>query len=113
MGETDHQPTSEESLVRNLIETNNALDKAIDDREYEIIQEIVDKRGPMVQALMKHHAHSPINPLKTEQILAQEKTLQAKMKSLQSELGEALGTSQKHAHAQRMYDKFNSKKDVL
>ena len=113
MGETDHEPTTEESLVRNLTETNNTLEKAIDDREYDIIQEIVDKRGPMVQALMKHHAQSPIKPGITEKILAQEKILQNKMRGLQSELGEALGTSQKHAHAQRMYDKFNPKKDVL
>ena len=113
MGDTDNEPTTEASLIKNLTETNAALEKAIDDRDYDIIQGIVDKRGPQVQALMKHHAQSPIKPAITEQILQQEKTLQNKMKEVQSELGEALGTSQKHAHAQRMYDKFNTKKDLL
>ena len=113
MGETDHEQTTEESLILSLTEANNALEKAIDDREYDIIQEIVDMRGPMVQALMKHHARTPIKHAETVKILAQEERLQTKMKALQSELGEALETSQKHAHAQRMYDKFNSKKDLL
>lgn len=113
MGEKIKQQSRESQLVNTLTETNNTLEAAIDDRDYELIQQIVDKRGPMVHALMQQHEKTPIDTSVTQSILAQEQRIQSKMKNLQSELGDALETSQKHAHAQRMYNKFNDKKDVL
>ena len=109
-GTTEERPT-ESDLIKTLTDTNSALEKAIEERDYEVIQGIVDKRGPMVHALMQHHENTPIDPSITKNILEQEQRIQKKMKAMQAELGDALETSQKHAHAQRMYNKFNTNKD--
>jgi len=113
MGEKIENQSPESQLVSTLTETNNALETAIEERDYDVIQQIVDRRGPMVHALMQFHDKTPIDTTVTREILAQEQRIQIKMKNLQSELGDALETSQKHAHAQRMYNKFTEKKDVL
>ena len=113
MSGKSEKKTTEFELTTTLIETNQALEKAIDERNYEVIQGIVDQRGPMVHALMQHHNKTPIDPSITKDILEQEQRIQKKMRGLQDELGDALETSQKHAHAQRMYNKFNTNKDPL
>lgn len=100
------QEESMASLVNQLSTMNQALDAALDGKDFETIQELVEQRGPLINALMKAHNSSPVDPKDVKRILAFEDKLKEKMKAIQHMLGGELSNSQKHAHAHRMYSRF-------
>ena len=112
MTEPHDQNESTASLIDRLTSMNEALDAALDAREFESIHELVEQRGPVISALMKGHETHPVNPADVERILSFEEKLKKKMKSIQHMLGGELSTSRKHAHAHRMYSRFEPEDSI-
>lgn len=89
-----------------LQELNKELNNALNEKDFDVINALVTERGPTISKLMNIHRVHPLAPDKAKEILDYEERLRHKMKEVQSELGTNLQQSQKHAHAKRMYDKF-------
>lgn len=106
MTEPQDQPESMASLIDQLDTMNKALDTALDAKEFDSIQELVNQRGPVINALMKAHQTSPVDPSDVERILSDEEKLKKKMRAIQHMLSGELSNSRKHAHAHRMYTRF-------
>ena len=75
MTEPQDQPESMVSLIDQLDTMNKALDTALDAKEFDSIQELVNQRGPVINALMKAHQTSPVDPSDVERILSDEEKL--------------------------------------
>jgi predicted transcriptional regulator len=113
MTKPTEQNKSMASLISTLSKMNSELDQALDNREFEAIQELVELRGPVIQELMQAHKLSPIAPREVEKILSFEEKLKTKMRKIQHLLGGELTNSRRHAHAQRMYARFETDDDPL
>jgi hypothetical protein len=112
MTEPKDQKESVASLIEQLSTMNEALDSALDSKEFDTIQELVEQRGPVINALMSAHKVSPVNPTDVERILSFEDKLKTKMRAIQHMLGGELSNSQKHAHAHRMYSRFDPEESL-
>ena len=112
MTEPHDQNESMASLIDRLSSMNEALDAALDAKEFESIHELVEQRGPIISALMNEHETNPVNPEDVERILSFEEKLKKKMRSIQHMLGGELSNSQKHAHAHRMYSRFEPEDSI-
>ena len=108
MTKPTEQSKSTASMISALTKMNSELEQALDNKEFEAIQELVERRGPVIQDLMKAHKISPVDPREVEQILTFEDKLKTKMQKIQHLLGGELTNSRRHAHAQRMYTRFET-----
>ena len=99
---------STEELAAELLHLNEKLRDALDQEDYDAITPLVEERGPIVTRLMLAHQSNPLPKNIGKKVLEQESELQVKMEAAQEFLGTELGRSQKHAHAKRMYKKFEA-----